>query len=41
MPNTMEKGIIYNSNLHFEYQRWKGELAFWKDELKFFNNRLS
>ncbi|TXE16084.1 hypothetical protein ES692_14300 [Psychroserpens burtonensis] len=37
----MENGIIYNSNLHFEHQRWKGELAFWKDELKFFNNRLS
>src|SRR5690606_1473004 len=27
--------------MHFEHQQWKGEIAFWKDELKFFNNRLS
>jgi hypothetical protein len=27
--------------MHFEHQLWQGELDFWKDELKFFNNRLS
>ncbi|MEM5565074.1 hypothetical protein WNY78_08155 [Psychroserpens sp. AS72] len=37
----MEKEVLYNSNMHFEHVQWKGELAFWEDELKFFNNRLS
>ncbi|QCE40487.1 hypothetical protein [Psychroserpens sp. NJDZ02] len=37
----MEKEIIYNSNMHFEHEQWKGELAFWKQELQFFNNKLS
>jgi hypothetical protein len=37
----MEKEVLYNSNMHFEHQQWKGEIAFWNDELKFFNNRLS
>lgn len=37
----MEKEIIYNTNLHFEHQRWRSELAFWEDELKSFKNRLS
>lgn len=37
----MEKEVLYNSNMHFEHVLWKGELAFWKDELKSFNNRLS
>lgn len=37
----MEKDILYNSNMHFEHKQWKGELAFWKDELKSFKNRLS
>ncbi|NHF59623.1 hypothetical protein FK220_009745 [Flavobacteriaceae bacterium TP-CH-4] len=37
----MEKEIIYDSNLHFEHIHWKSELAFWKDELRSFNNRLS
>tara|TARA_R110000868_G_scaffold136879_1_gene350023 strand:+ start:542 stop:952 length:411 start_codon:yes stop_codon:yes gene_type:complete len=37
----MEKEIIYNSNLHFEHEMWRRELLFWKDELVFFNNRLS
>lgn len=37
----MQKEIIYNSNLHFEHQLWERELLFWKDELVFFNNRLS
>ncbi|TYC10588.1 hypothetical protein ES677_11645 [Bizionia gelidisalsuginis] len=37
----MEKEVLYNDNMHFEHQLWKGELAFWKDELKSFNNRLS
>lgn len=37
----MKKELLYNSNMHFEHQQWKGELAFWKDELKSFNNRLS
>jgi len=27
--------------LHFEHQQWLGELEFWKDELKSFNNRLA
>ncbi|MCK0146625.1 hypothetical protein MWU78_13295 [Arenibacter sp. F26102] len=37
----MEKEIIYNSNLHFEHETWRRELFFWKDELIFFNIRLS
>lgn len=37
----MKKELLYNSNMHFEHQQWKGEIAFWKDELKSFNNRLS
>jgi hypothetical protein len=37
----METEVIYNSNLHFEHEQWKGELYFWKDELRSFNNRLS
>ena len=37
----MEKQILYSDNMHFEHQQWKGEIAFWKDELKSFNNRLS
>jgi hypothetical protein len=36
----MKKEIIYNSDLHFEHNQWTSELAFWKDELKTFNNRL-
>jgi hypothetical protein len=37
----MEKEVLYNSNMHFEHKLWIGELAFWEDELKSFNNRLS
>ena len=37
----METKILYNSKMHFEHKQWRGELAFWKDELKSFNNRLS
>ena len=37
----MKKEVIYNANMHFEHQLWNGELDFWKDELKSFNNRLS
>jgi hypothetical protein len=37
----MEKEVLYNANMHFEHQLWKGELDFWKDELLYFNNRLS
>ncbi len=37
----MEKEIIYNEDLHFEHEQWRSELAFWEDELKSFNNRLS
>ncbi|MGB3151301.1 MAG: hypothetical protein WBB27_11625 [Maribacter sp.] len=37
----MEKEIIYNTNLHFEHKQWQSELAFWKDELNSFKNRLS
>jgi len=37
----MNTKTISNSNLHFEHELWKLELLFWKDELKFFNNRLS
>ncbi len=33
--------VLYNKNLHFEHQIWQSELAFWEDELKSFNNRLS
>ena len=37
----MKKEVLYNSNMHFEHRQWKGELDFWNDELKSFNNRLS
>lgn len=37
----MKTELLDNSNMHFEYQLWTGELEFWKDELGFFNNRLS
>ncbi len=37
----MEKQVLCSDNMHFEHQLWKGEIAFWKDELKSFNNRLS
>lgn len=37
----MSTEIISNGNLHFEHELWRNELLFWKDELKFFNNRLS
>jgi hypothetical protein len=37
----VDKEILYNSNMHFEHKHWKDELAFRKDELKSFNNRLS
>jgi hypothetical protein len=37
----MKEELIYNEDLHFEHNRWWSELAFWKDELKSFNNRLS
>lgn len=33
--------VVFDENFHFEHQNWKSELAFWKDELKSFNNRLS
>lgn len=36
----MEKKVIYNSDLHFEHVQWQQEIAFWKDELKSFKNRL-
>ena len=37
----MKTEVLYNSNMHFEHRLWKGELEFWKDELRSFNNRLS
>ena len=37
----MKKENLNNSNMHFEHTQWNGELSFWKDELKSFNNRLS
>lgn len=37
----MKKEVLYNSNMHFEHKQWEGELSFWKDELMFFNNKLS
>lgn len=36
----MKTEIIHNSDLHFEHNQWSSELAFWKDELKSFKNRL-
>lgn len=35
------KEVLYNEDLHFEHRQWQSELAFWEDELKSFNNRLS
>jgi len=37
----MKTATIYNSDLHFEHKQWASELAFWKDELKTFKDRLS
>ncbi|MCL7763003.1 hypothetical protein MPF19_06195 [Polaribacter sp. Z014] len=37
----MKTKILYNENMHFEHINWKRELAFWEDELKSFNRRLS
>jgi hypothetical protein len=37
----VQKEVLYNFNMQFEYQQWNIELAFWKDELKSFNNWLS
>ncbi|WP_179374842.1 hypothetical protein [Winogradskyella wichelsiae] len=37
----MKTEVLYNSNMHFEHRLWRGELEFWKDELRSFNNRLS
>ncbi|WP_178985572.1 hypothetical protein [Winogradskyella helgolandensis] len=37
----MKTEVLYNDNMHFEHVSWKRELAFWEDELKSFNNRLS
>lgn len=39
--STMEKEIIYISNLHFEEEVWRRQLYCWQDELIFFYNRLS
>jgi hypothetical protein len=33
--------VLYNEILHAEHKQWQSELAFWQDELKSFNNRLS
>lgn len=36
----MKKKPIHMSDLHFEHENWKSELAFQKQELSFFKNRL-
>ncbi|MBT8185072.1 MAG: hypothetical protein KJN76_09530 [Eudoraea sp.] len=36
----MPKEVLFNEDLHFEHVQWRSELAFWKDELKSFKNRL-
>lgn len=36
----METQVIYNSDLHFEHERWRSELLFWKDEMKTYKHRL-
>lgn len=36
----MATEVLYNSNMHFEHQQWNGELAFWKQEITFFNKKL-
>ena len=35
------KKSVYLSDLHFEHKNWLSEIEYWKDELKFFKNRLS
>ncbi len=37
----MKNEVLENSSMHFEHQQWNGELAFWKQELGFFNKRLN
>ena len=36
----MKTPVLYNSDLHFEHEQWRGELLFWEDELKSFTIRL-
>ena len=37
---VMETQVVYNSDLHFEHERWRSELFFWKDEMRSYRNRL-
>ena len=36
----MEKEVLQNSDLHFEHNQWRSELALWEDEMRSFKNRL-
>ena len=36
----METQTVNNIDLHFEHTIWNKELLIWKDEIKFFQNRL-
>ena len=36
-----QKELIYSTDLHFEHQRWRSELLFWEDELRFFTKQLA
>lgn len=36
----METVVLENSDLHFEHNQWRAELALWEDELKSFKKRL-
>lgn len=37
----MDEKVLYSDNMHFEHQQWKGEIVFWKDELRSLNYRFS
>lgn len=40
MKTTSMAGRVHIDDLHFEHNRWKSELEFFKDEFQFFRARL-
>ncbi len=39
MENSIK--VPYNEHMHYEHENWKSELAFWKNDIRSFTNRLS
>ncbi len=38
---VMDTKLLSNDLAHFEHTQWSKELSFWKDELRYFNEKLS